>query len=273
MIRNGRPYTCECRPHDGSLLSDKFYAVINKVGKWIISSLEPSESVLETDSYSLKHILHCETGVYLTNNEFKDAMLLAGYAPVDPDAPNWKFRASLLRDKIVNPSPFFSWAVQEYGDEDTPEGEFVRQVMETEDFPVFADNEIIMKYLAVNGRQYGRGEVFRKLWKKWEEAGKPSAGREDSAQAEPDTRNAAGTEGKETERSPYITKTIGIKNGFSIVEILDGRGQTYSYYLYRQGHPLVFAAGVETEDRLTEKSVRAMDDDGYFDRIMEEGFS
>ena len=45
----------------------------------------------EKTSYGLKHILQRDTGLYLTNNEFKDAMLLCGYEPVNPDTINWNY--------------------------------------------------------------------------------------------------------------------------------------------------------------------------------------
>ena len=42
----------------------------------------------------IKHLLERDTGIYLTNNEFKDAMLQAGYEPVDPNELNWHYRIS-----------------------------------------------------------------------------------------------------------------------------------------------------------------------------------
>lgn len=42
-------------------------------------------------SYGLKHILEHDTGIYLTNNEFKDAMLICGYEPVNPQELNWTY--------------------------------------------------------------------------------------------------------------------------------------------------------------------------------------
>ncbi len=48
------------------------------------------KTVLDTHtSYGLKHILERDTGLYLTNNEFKDAMLMCGYKPTNPNDLNW----------------------------------------------------------------------------------------------------------------------------------------------------------------------------------------
>ena len=41
--------------------------------------------------YGLKHNLQRDTGLYLTNNEFKDAMLMCGYPPVDANKLNWYY--------------------------------------------------------------------------------------------------------------------------------------------------------------------------------------
>ena len=36
-------------------------------------------------------IFEKDTGLYLTNNEFKDAMLMCGYEPVNPNELNWNY--------------------------------------------------------------------------------------------------------------------------------------------------------------------------------------
>ena len=54
------------------------------------------------DSYQLKHMVEADTGVYLTNNQFKHAMLLCGYGPVDASELNWDYCIS--RDSAI-----FAW--------------------------------------------------------------------------------------------------------------------------------------------------------------------
>ena len=97
-------------------------------------------------SYGMKHILHDDTEVYLTNNQFKDAMLLAGYKPVDPNELNWRYWIALTRDINVNPSPFFRWIIR-YADESSPRGDFVRGMKLDFQFPALADHGIIQNYL------------------------------------------------------------------------------------------------------------------------------
>lgn len=42
-------------------------------------------------SYGMKHTLEARTNIYLTNNQFKEAMLLCGFYPVETDKLNRNF--------------------------------------------------------------------------------------------------------------------------------------------------------------------------------------
>lgn len=62
------------------------------VTDWIAQNILPRKSpLLDSSSYGMKHILQEDTGVYLTNNQFKHAMLLCGYSPVNEHELNWHF--------------------------------------------------------------------------------------------------------------------------------------------------------------------------------------
>ena len=126
MIKNGRPYTNENGFTDGALITGREDAVVTAVDGWIRKNIRTGKKILQGHtSYGMKHLLEHDTGVYLTNNEFKDAMLLAGYRPVNPDSLNWKYRIELTREINDNPSPFFRWAGKFEADA-TPCGDFVR---------------------------------------------------------------------------------------------------------------------------------------------------
>ena len=58
---------------------------------WIRENIRPRKTPNKMHtSYGLKHIFEeSERGFYVTNNQFKDAMLTAGFAPVDPNRKNW----------------------------------------------------------------------------------------------------------------------------------------------------------------------------------------
>ncbi len=45
-------------------------------------------------SYGLKHIFKAKTGIYVYNGQFKAAMRLCGYEPVDENEQNWHYRIS-----------------------------------------------------------------------------------------------------------------------------------------------------------------------------------
>ena len=167
MLKNGRPYSNENGFIDNALISDKTLDDLFTIAKWIKDNIRPSRTILKYHtSYGLKHILEHDTGLHLTNNEFKDALLLAGYAPVNPNELNWRYRIKLLREINYNPSPFFNWAKQ-FKDEDSPEGDFVRDMLHEFDFPIFADTEIIDRYLYCKGACDGAYEAFDKLWKRY----------------------------------------------------------------------------------------------------------
>lgn len=95
MIKDGRPYTNENGSVDDGLMSGKDDATQKAVFGWIDLFLDSRKNFnrLHT-SYGLKHLLQSSTGIYLTNNEFKDAMMSCGYLPEDPDALNWVYAIS-----------------------------------------------------------------------------------------------------------------------------------------------------------------------------------
>jgi hypothetical protein len=70
---------------------------------WIEDQLWPRETPLHgRSSYGLKHVMHNATRLYVTNAQFKDAMILAGYAPVRKNELNHRYRLS-------KKSPAFDW--------------------------------------------------------------------------------------------------------------------------------------------------------------------
>lgn len=100
MIKNGRPYTTACGYGelwvDDGLITDLPENVQRAVYEWIETYLEPRARTDYTHtSYGLKHILQHKTGIYLTNNEFKDAMMQCGYMPSNPNEVNWNFQCHI----------------------------------------------------------------------------------------------------------------------------------------------------------------------------------
>ena len=178
MIKEGRPYSIENGTTDDALITSKHIAVTQVVGKWIKNNIEHADHVLEgRTSYGIKHLLQHDTGIYLTNNEFKDAMLLAGFEPVDPDALYWEYRIFLTRDRIWSINPFFNWVKAYYRNDDTPEGDFVRDMAGDKNFPSFASDKIILEYLDMIMACPEAKAAFKNLWreyKKTKTGGQPS---------------------------------------------------------------------------------------------------
>lgn len=95
MMKNGKPYSNENGYVDDGLITSHPQEEIDTVMNWIAESITPRKTPLDGHtSYGIKHLLHRDTGIYLTNNEFKDAMLQAGYEPVDPNQLNWHYHIS-----------------------------------------------------------------------------------------------------------------------------------------------------------------------------------
>lgn len=90
MIKNGRPYSIENGYEDAGLITNHSQDEMKLVLNWIEENIHPRKTpLLDHTSYGIKHILEHDTKIYLTNNEFKDAMLMCDYKPVDPDELNW----------------------------------------------------------------------------------------------------------------------------------------------------------------------------------------
>ena len=169
MIKNGRPYSIENGCEDASLLTDESDDVIATVTEWIRTNVRKSRKILHgRTSYGIKHILQHDTGVYLTNNQFKDAMLTAGFAPVDPNELNWRYRIILTREINCNPNPFFNWAGKNASDIAGPEGDFVADMLRDFKFPVFADHDVLVRYLHRVNACSNAIEAFETLWSAYE---------------------------------------------------------------------------------------------------------
>ncbi len=63
-----------------------------KVLAWIKANILPRKTpLLSRSSYGMKHILQYQIGIYLSNNQFKEAMLNCGFKPIKEQELNWRF--------------------------------------------------------------------------------------------------------------------------------------------------------------------------------------
>lgn len=168
MIKMNRPYSIENGYIDDALITDRSLEDIDTVMKWKNNNIRPSNSVLSgRTSYGLKHLLKHDTGIYLTNNEFKDAMMYAGYFPVDANELNWHYRIILTRDVNDNPSPFFKWVLDKYTGANSPQGDFASDMAGDFSFPPVAHHGVIKRYLIHIGACDGAMRAFESLWSEY----------------------------------------------------------------------------------------------------------
>ena len=169
MMKHGRPYSDENGWVDNGLITDRSVEEMEIAMRWIRENILPAEEILPgRTSYGLKHILHHDTKLYLTNNEFKDAMLLSGFEPVNATELNWRYRILLTREINNNPSPFFKWTVEKYTGEDSPKGDFANDVARDFEFPTVARRDVILRYLSRQGACSGAIQAFEELWSEYE---------------------------------------------------------------------------------------------------------
>lgn len=79
-------------PDDRHHLTDLPIEVQDIVLDWIFWNFLPAQKLYpHQSSYSLKHVLQKRTQIYLSNNQFKEAMLIHGFWPRDLKEMNWYF--------------------------------------------------------------------------------------------------------------------------------------------------------------------------------------
>ncbi len=82
--------------NDNALYTDLTTEEQKTVLNWIRMNIDRRRTPLYgRSSYGLKHILERDTKIYMTNNQFKDAMLECGFFPVDMTELNWYYCISM----------------------------------------------------------------------------------------------------------------------------------------------------------------------------------
>ena len=169
MLKDGKAYTDENGATDDNLIRDRGFLDLEKAAGWVHGNILPDpDNISDRSSYGLKHLLETDTGLYLTNNEFKDLMMLMGYYPVDANELNWRYHIKLKRDSNDNPSPFFKWAVHKYHEPDSPEKDFVEDMASDGKFPIVAHKPMILWHLDRKGASSGARQAFETLWAEYE---------------------------------------------------------------------------------------------------------
>lgn len=103
MIKNGRAYTlksenglgdeCDQITAGATMGGIDTAGFMSLVFGWIHDHISPAtRTYTRSTSYGFKHMVENDIDYYITNNQFKDAMLLCGYLPVKPNETNWMFK-------------------------------------------------------------------------------------------------------------------------------------------------------------------------------------
>lgn len=134
---------------------------------WITERFEPaSRKWLRRSSYGLKHDFKRDTGIYIYNGAFKGAMLKAGYAVVDPEELNWFFK---IRERI--PDGFYSWCLKRYRYQQTPAGDFTREMRGDYRFPRKSTEKAELEsYLYSRHACPEAMAAFQKVWRSYAKA-------------------------------------------------------------------------------------------------------
>ena len=104
-IVNGHPFSSE---KDYSLFTDLPIDYQKLCCYWVNKYCIPAASYHRfRTSYGMKHILEQCTKIYMTNNQFKDLMMIKGFAPKNPHCLNWSFkvREAPLREAEKTKTP------------------------------------------------------------------------------------------------------------------------------------------------------------------------
>ena len=93
---------CELDRLDNALMADFSPNERRIVQEWIRDTFNPIKTYNKKHStYSLKHLLQSKTGIYLTNNQMKDALLKMGYICQNEHKINWLVNVSEMGIKYV----------------------------------------------------------------------------------------------------------------------------------------------------------------------------
>lgn len=115
---------------DPAIFADAEASEKERLLAWITKQYEPATEICPKTSYGLKHDFKRDTGIYVLNGVMKGALLSLGFVPVNTAKQNWNFRM-----KVKIPDGFYKWATTYFLTEDSPLGDFVKDMEHDFQFP------------------------------------------------------------------------------------------------------------------------------------------
>lgn len=98
IMQDGHPITISGNDKDDFLMSNLPEAKMSEALDILRGWFEPSNKTsLRHTSYGMKHWLEDAVSCYISNNQFKDAMLILGFEPSDYSELNWCFKIKPTR--------------------------------------------------------------------------------------------------------------------------------------------------------------------------------
>ena len=113
-ITNGHPWTKD----DNKLVSDLPLEYQEKLLFWVKQNIVPRKTCnIAHSSRRFKKFAEEDTGICITNNQIKDAMLLCGFHPHNPDDADWYFCVS-QQSPCIQRRMHSWWSDDEYDDDE-----------------------------------------------------------------------------------------------------------------------------------------------------------
>ena len=184
-VVDGRAWTED----DTALLTDMTEEEQTKVTAWIRENILPRKTpLLSHSSYGMKHLLERDTKIYMTNNQFKDAMLQCGFKPQSFTDYNWRYslhrRSPALTYRYYQYSPamtpadeknkdgFYYFMMKYYRGENSPAGDFAEDMYYDLTLPRKNNRETLRRYLEIKHACNEALEAFEECWQEYKDSRK-----------------------------------------------------------------------------------------------------
>jgi uncharacterized protein YozE (UPF0346 family) len=137
---------------------------------WIKANIRAAREECPTTSYGMKHYFErSDNGFYITNGQFKGAMLEAGYKPIDPHEQNWTFKVHFMKepDRHGSGGSFYEW-LRTQTERNDPVGHIATDAVHDKEWPVESNDHSELREF-VESRSFDNyiRDAFEQAWQEW----------------------------------------------------------------------------------------------------------